>query len=120
MAVMGQRMHRRRVEEDDCLRASLRGALPGSAFLAGGEKHARSPGLTSAGGRRREPRAVSSSSPGASAIWVRREGRHAGPWDLRAAGFHSAIISLLVRSPAGPGSLAPATEKLAQRPRVRT
>lgn len=52
----------------------------------GREKQARSPGLSSAGGRRRrEPRAASGSSPGASVIWVRHEGHHAGPWDPQAA-----------------------------------
>ncbi|KAK7797943.1 hypothetical protein U0070_013719, partial [Myodes glareolus] len=69
------------------------GTHRGAQLSAGGEKQAGSPRLKSAGGRRREPRVSSDSSPGASAIWVRREGRAAGPWDPRAPGLQSAVPS---------------------------
>lgn len=91
---------------------TLRGARHSRRWKAGG-------GPTSAGGRRREPRAASGSSPGASAIWVRREGRGAGPRTPRAPGLQAALRSSLVR-PRAPASPAPATEKRSPRSQVRT
>lgn len=72
---------------DCCLRAWPRGPLSTRLSFPRREKQAGSPRLRSAGGRRREAGAASGSSPGASAIWVRRQGRGAGPRHPRAPGL---------------------------------